>query len=296
MSHAIASPILDTGECRSGVRSGLLTGPGASAAASLVHEHADVLGMKVSAIDMARALDLAIRAIDRGDAGYMCFTGVHGVMEAQRNPELLPIFNRATIVAPDGMPLTWVGRLQGHRDMDRVFGPDFMIEMCRISVDRGYRNFLYGGKPGVAEILRTNLQRKFPGLQIAGTYTPPFRALNPDEVVELVAQVKQAKPHILWVGLSTPKQEQFMAQFAGKLAVPLMAGVGAAFDYHTGEIRDCSRWIKRAGLQWLHRLAQEPRRLWKRYLINNPAFLWQIALQLAGSRQRSKEDMSDRSG
>jgi N-acetylglucosaminyldiphosphoundecaprenol N-acetyl-beta-D-mannosaminyltransferase len=291
MSHAIANSILDPGECRSGVRSGLLAGPAASAA--LAHEHADVLGMKISAIDVERALDLAIDSIERGVAGYICFAGVHGVMEAQRDPELLRIFNRATIVAPDGMPMTWVGRLQGYHHMDRVFGPDFLIEMCRISVDRGYRNFLYGGKPGVAEMLRGNLQRRFPGLQISGTYTPPFRALNPDEVVELVAQIKQTKPHILWIGLSTPKQEHFMAQFTGRLEVPLMAGVGAAFDYHTGAIRDCSNWIKRAGLQWLHRLAQDPRRLWKRYLINNPAFLWQIVLQLAGARLRSKEDMSD---
>lgn len=293
MSHAIADPILDAGEHRSAVRSARLAELAASAAFSLAHEHADVLGMKVSAIDMARALNLAIDAIDRGVAGYVCFAGVHGVMEAQRDPELLRTFNRATIVAPDGMPLTWVGRLQGYRHMDRVFGPDFLIEMCRISVDRGYRNFLYGGKTGVAERLRANLQREFPGLQITGTYTPPFRALSPDDVVELAAQIKQTRPHILWVGLSTPKQEKFMAQFIGRLEVPLMAGVGAAFDYHTGAIRDSSSWIKRAGLQWVHRLAQDPRRLWKRYLINNPAFLWQIALQLVGSQLRSREGMSD---
>jgi N-acetylglucosaminyldiphosphoundecaprenol N-acetyl-beta-D-mannosaminyltransferase len=177
--------------------------------------------------------------------------------------------------------MTWVGRLQGYRQMNRVFGPDFMLEMCRISVERGYRNFLYGGKPGVAEKLSENLRRRFPGLQIAGTFTPPFRTLNTDEASELVALVRRARPHILWVGLSTPKQERFMAQFVHRLGVPLLAGVGAAFDFHTGSIRDCPGWVKRAGLQWLHRLMQEPRRLWRRYLINNPAFLWQLARQLA---------------
>jgi len=248
-------------------------------------EFANILGVKVSAVDMKRALEFAVRQIDRGEPGYVCFAGVHGVMEAQRDPALLRIFNRAAMAAPDGMPMTWMGRLQGRRSMDRVFGPDFMLELCRISVERGYRNFLFGGKPGVAGLLGKNLQCRFPGLRIAGTFTPPFRPLTPDEADSLIAQVRHAKPHILWVGLSTPKQERFMARFVGRLGVPLLAGVGAAFDFHTGSLRDSPHWMKRAGLQWLHRLAQEPRRLWKRYLINNPLFLWQIAGQLAGFRK-----------
>jgi N-acetylglucosaminyldiphosphoundecaprenol N-acetyl-beta-D-mannosaminyltransferase len=252
----------------------------------IVHDHADVLGVKISAIDMALAVDLAQRWIERGNPGYVCLAGVHGVMEAQHDPELLRIFNHAAIAAPDGMPMTWVGRLQGFTKMDRVFGPDFMLEMCRISIERGYRNFLYGGKPGVAQLLGENLQRRFPGLQVAGTYTPPFRSLSPQEENDLAAHVRQLRPHILWVGLSTPKQERFMAQYAGRLEVPLLAGVGAAFDFHTGGIRDCPHWIKRAGLQWAHRLMQEPQRLWKRYLVNNPAFLFRIAVQLAGLQRR----------
>jgi N-acetylglucosaminyldiphosphoundecaprenol N-acetyl-beta-D-mannosaminyltransferase len=234
---------------------------------------------------MDLAVDLAGHWIQAGNPGYICVTGVHGVMEAQRDPELLRTFNRAAISLPDGMPMTWVGRLQGFRRMDRVFGPDFMIAMCRLSVERGYRNFLYGGKPGVADLLSQALQRRFPSLQVVGTYTPPFRSLTAEEEAELIAQVAQAQPHILWVGLSTPKQERFMARYADRLPVPLSVGVGAAFDYHTGSIRDCSPWIKRAGLQWLHRLMQDPRRLWKRYLVNNPAFLWHITWQLLGLRE-----------
>lgn len=157
--------------------------------------------------------------------------------------------------------------------------------MCRLSVERGYRNFLYGGKPGVAELLSETLQQRFPGLQVVGTYTPPFRNLTPEEEEEILAKVEQSKPHILWVGLSTPKQERFMAQYVDRLRVPLLIGVGAAFDYHTGQIRDCSDWIKRAGLQWLHRLMQDPRHLWRRYLRNNPAFLWHIAWQISGLRR-----------
>jgi len=154
-----------------------------------------------------------------------------------------------------------------------------------LSVQRGYRHFLYGSKPGVADSLRQALQRRFPGLQVVGTYTPPFRSLTPKEESDLAAQVRESRPHIIWVGLSTPKQERFMAQYIDRLEVPLMFGVGAAFDYHSGRIRDCSRWVKRAGLQWLHRLMQDPKRLWRRYLRSNPAFLWHIGLQLSRLRR-----------
>jgi N-acetylglucosaminyldiphosphoundecaprenol N-acetyl-beta-D-mannosaminyltransferase len=249
------------------------------------HECADVLGVRVSAINMSRAVDTADRWIGAGQPGYICVTGVHGVMEAQKNHGFREILNRAMMNAPDGMPMSWVGHLQGFDDMDRVFGPDFMSAMCQLSLERGFRHFLYGGRPGVAEKLKQALERKFPGLQVVGTYTPPFRDLNDEEEDTLLAQVRATRPHVLWVGLSTPKQEIFMAQHVDRLQVPLLVGVGAAFDYHTGLIRDCSAWIKRAGLQWLHRLAQDPRRLWRRYLRNNPAFVWNITLQLLKLRR-----------
>ena len=244
------------------------------------HEYADILGVKVSAINMSRAVDMANQWIAMGSYGYVCVTGVHGVMETQKDPELREILNHAVMNAPDGMPMSWVGRLQGFDQMDRVFGPDFMSAMCQISPEQSYRHFLYGGQPGVAQTLKETLERNFPGLQIVGTYTPPFRALNAEEETELLSQVHASSPHILWVGLSTPKQERFMAHYVDRLQVPLLVGVGAAFDYHTGRIQDCSPWIKRAGLQWLHRLLQDPRRLWRRYLSNNPAFVWKITLQL----------------
>jgi N-acetylglucosaminyldiphosphoundecaprenol N-acetyl-beta-D-mannosaminyltransferase len=249
------------------------------------HEYADILGVRVSAINMSGAVDMANRWIATGQSGYVCVTGVHGVIEAQKDPELREILNHAVMNTPDGMPMSWIGRLQGLDDMDRVFGPDFMSEMCRLSPELCYRHFLYGGQTGVAQKLKEALERKFPGLQIVGTYTPPFRTLNAEEDDELLKQVHASSPHILWVGLSTPKQERFMAQYVDRLQVPLLVGVGAAFDYHTGRIRDCSPWIKRAGLQWLHRLLQDPRRLWRRYLSNNPAFVWKITLQLLKQRR-----------
>jgi N-acetylglucosaminyldiphosphoundecaprenol N-acetyl-beta-D-mannosaminyltransferase len=247
---------------------------------------ANVLGVRVSAVDLKSAVDLCDKWIRsaRGNA-YICATGVHGIMEAHADSGVRRVLNQALINVPDGMPMSWVGHLQGFRNMDRVFGPDLMMAMCRLSVERGYRNFFYGGKPGVAALLGRTLQRTIPGLQVVGTYTPPFRNLTGDEEKEVLAQVRKSRPHIIWVGLSTPKQERFMAQYVSYLQVPLMFGVGAAFDFHTGAIRDCSAWVKRAGLQWLHRLTQDPKHLWRRYLRNNPAFLWHIALQLSRLRQ-----------
>lgn len=249
------------------------------------HEYADVLGVKVSAVNLHRAVQIADRWIKAGPPGYICVTGVHGVMEAQRNPDMQEILNRAVMNLPDGMPMSWVGRLQGFQDMDRVFGPEFMSVLCRHSLDRGYRHFLYGGQPGVAEQLQAALERQFPGLQVVGRYTPPFRSLSTEEEDALAVQVRNARPDIMWIGLSTPKQERFMAQYVNRLQVPLLVGVGAAFDYHTGRIRDCSPGIKRVGLQWLHRLVQDPKRLGRRYLRNNPAFIWNIALQLLKLRR-----------
>lgn len=256
-------------------------GCGAAISNSAVdHEHVDVLGVKVSAVNMARAVELADQWVMGGRAGYICVTGVHGVMEAQKDPGLLEILNHAVINTPDGMPMTWVGRVQGVSNMDRVFGPDFMLKMCELSLERGYRHFLYGGQPGVAEKLKEALEMRLPGLQVVGTYTPPFRTLNEQEEETVFAQLRDSKPHMLWVGLSTPKQERFMAQYVDRLQVPLLVGVGAAFDFHTGRLRDCPQWVKRAGLQWMHRLLQDPKRLWHRYLRNNPLFLWKITRQL----------------
>lgn len=260
-------------------------------APAFTHPRANVLGVKVSAVNLVMAVEMADQWVATGNSGYICLTGVHGVMEAQKDRQYRHILNRAFLTAPDGMPMSWVGWHQGFPHMDRVFGPDFMTAMCHLSVTRAYRNFLYGGKPGVAAKLAEELKREFPGLQVVGTCTPPFSDLTNRQEEEILAQVRESKPDIVWVGLSTPKQERFMARYFDRLRVPLLIGVGAAFDYHTGGIRDCSDWVKRAGLQWLHRLLQDPKRLWKRYLCNNPSFLWHIACQMSGLREyRSSED------
>lgn len=249
------------------------------------HQRVNILGVGVSAVCMKEAVRLTDAFLRNPTNSYICVTGVHGIIEAQSDSRLRTMLNASLLTTPDGMPTVWLGRLRGHRGMARVYGPDFMLEVCGMSVERGYRHFLYGGKPGVAEQLRAALLQRFPGLQIAGTFTPPFRPLNANEESDLKQQLLEAQAHILWCGLSTPKQERFMAQYSGVLPVPLMVGVGAAFDIHSGNLKDAPRWVKVSGLQWLHRWVQEPRRLAARYLRNNPRFLCLAALQLSGLRR-----------
>jgi N-acetylglucosaminyldiphosphoundecaprenol N-acetyl-beta-D-mannosaminyltransferase len=173
--------------------------------------------------------------------------------------------------------------------MRRVYGPDYMIAMCRQSLQPGYRHFLYGGKPGVADLLKASLLSRMPGLQIVGTYTPPFHPLSAKQESELTSLVARVKPDILWVGLSTPRQERFMAEYRERLEVKLMVGVGAAFDLHAGLRPDAPNWMKLCGLQWLHRLSQEPARLGPRYLKHNPSFVWEICGQMMGRRASGSE-------
>ena len=242
----------------------------------------DILGVQVNATDITSASASCEKLIANSGRGFVCVTGVHGMMEAQDDAGFRSILNRSFLTVPDGMPLVWVGRLRGFSEMRRVYGPDLMIEICGRSVRLGYRHFLCGGNTGVAEELAERLRHMVPGLNIVGTFTPPFRPLSWNEENQLFKKVAECRPDVIWVGLSTPKQERFMAQYLDRLETKLMIGVGAAFDIHTGRINDAPGWVKKLGLQWLHRLAQEPRRLWRRYLINNPRFIFKIALQLAG--------------
>lgn len=244
----------------------------------------NVLGVGVHAINMQQAVNFLLDAVARRKKGYVCVTGVHGIMEAQHSCRLRQTLNESLLTTPDGMPTVWVGKIGGHKQMDRVFGPDLMLNVCRESVRRGFTHFLYGGAPGVAEDLKRNLEARFPGLRVVGTYTPPFHPLSMEEHIELVQQVNDAKPDIIWVGLSTPKQERFMAEYVSIFNTSLMLGVGAAFDMHTGRMSDSPDWVKKSGMQWAHRLLQDPRRLWKRYLVNNPKFLMAVSAQLLGLR------------
>ena len=245
----------------------------------------NVLGVGISVLNLRTALAAIAGAVGARRKGYICVTGVHGVMEAQDDAAFKKILNDAFLCTPDGMPMVWAGKLAGHRDMRRVYGPDLMLDICAWSETSGCKHFFYGGADGVAELLAHKLKAKFPKLAVVGCYTPPFRALTADEEAQLQAQVRAARPDILWVGLSTPKQEKFMAEFLPKLDTTLMIGVGAAFDFHSGRVRQAPRWMQRSGLEWLYRLGCEPRRLAWRYGRNNPRFVLQYLAQLSGLKK-----------
>jgi len=240
----------------------------------------NVLGVNISATNISNVLTTIECWIEHNERHYVCVTGVHGVMECQKDENLKQIHNDSGLIVPDGMPMVWAGRLQGFAQMARVYGPDLMLEMCKLSVKKGYTHFFYGGDKGVAEELRENIEKRFPGIRIVGTYSPPFRPLNDQEERELRKQIAWLKPDLFWIGLSTPKQERFMSDHIHKLDTKVMLGVGAAFDIHTGHIRDASDLVKKIGMQWLHRLCQEPTRLWRRYLYNNPVFVYKFIKQL----------------
>jgi N-acetylglucosaminyldiphosphoundecaprenol N-acetyl-beta-D-mannosaminyltransferase len=249
---------------------------------------ANVLDIEIDALDMAVALERVGHHLHTGEKGYICVAGVHGVMEAQRDPALRAAYAGSALTVPDGTPLVWVGRLQGNSAMGRVAGPDLMLRVFAEPAFSTVTHFLYGGDIGVVEELRARLQRRFAAARIVGIYTPPFRDLTLGEEHNLIATIRELKPQVIWVGIGCPRQELFMARYLPLLETTLIFGVGAAFDYHTGRIRDSAQWVKTAGLQWLHRLVQDPRRLWRRYLFKNPAFVWKITLQLLGLRRSRK--------
>jgi N-acetylglucosaminyldiphosphoundecaprenol N-acetyl-beta-D-mannosaminyltransferase len=245
-------------------------------------ERFNVLGVALHAMNLPTATAAVLEALRERRKGYVCVTGVHGVSEAQNDPAFRAILNGAFLNTTDGMPLVWLGRRAQGSWVDRVYGPDLMLEIFRATQSTPFRHFFYGGAPGVAEELKARLEAQFPGVTICGTYCPPFRPLNAPEEAELQRTVHEARPDIIWVGLSTPKQERFMAEYLAKLETTLMFGVGAAFDFHAGRVSQAPRWMQRSGLEWFYRLCSEPRRLGRRYLVNNPLFLWRILGQLTG--------------
>lgn len=244
----------------------------------------DVLGVPVSAINMDMALDTLGRWIAEATPAYVCVTGVHGVMESQRDPVLLQIHQEAGLVTPDGMPLVWLCRKRGQRAVERVYGPDLLLRVCERSLRTGWSHYFYGGAEGVAVELARHLSEMFPGLKIAGTHCPPFRPLTEEEDADVMREIAASGADIVWVGLSTPKQERWMSTHVGRVGAPVLIGVGAAFDFHSGRKRQAPTWMQRNGLEWLYRMLQEPRRLGPRYLRHNPAFVAQL---LFGGRTSS---------
>jgi N-acetylglucosaminyldiphosphoundecaprenol N-acetyl-beta-D-mannosaminyltransferase len=249
-----------------------MEGRGLSSAGVRHNDRVDILGVGVSSINLDDAVETIERWIGARSRNYVCITGVHGVMESRRDEHLRRIHNEAGMVTPDGMPLVWLSRLLGKHRTERVYGPDLMRKMTAVSSQRGYRQFYYGGSEWVADKLKQVLVNAHPELEVAGAICPPFRELTPEEDQAVVDVINAARPHIVWVGLSTPKQEFWMAEHLGRIEAPVMVGVGAAFDFLAGTKRQAPLWMQRNGLEWLFRLCSEPRRLWRRYAYIVPGF------------------------
>lgn len=245
----------------------------------------NLLGVRVSAVNMTTAVGGILQAIREGRKGYVCLRDVHGVVRCQSDPALRQAHNRAFMVTPDGMPLVWALHGAGHKAADRVYGPDLMLALFDQGRAEGLRHYLYGTTPEVLERLSASLLERFPGAEIVGTYSPPFRKLTDDEADEIAATINESRADIVWVGLSTPKQELWMAEMRPLLDAGMLMGVGAAFDFHAGNKRQAPRIIQRSGFEWLFRLACEPRRLLARYSVVVPSFLWLVGLQATGLRE-----------
>jgi len=242
----------------------------------------NVLGVGVSLINMRMALDRLDRWIANRDRQYVSVCTVHTVMECRRDEELKRIVNAAGMTTPDGTPLVWLSRLGGHGFVSRVYGPDLMLAEMAASQRSGHRHFFFGGREGVAQRLADVMGRRFPGVRIVGTLTPPVGSAADLCNPQTAAIINQAAPDIVWVGVSSPKQEFWMSCMRTLLDAPALIGVGAAFDFHSGTQAQAPRWMQRSGLEWLFRLVHEPRRLWRRYLVDNPWFLFELARQKLG--------------
>ena len=233
----------------------------------------DILGVRVSAINMDMALKRLEQLVADPHSSYVCITGVHGIIESQSDEALREIHNNAAMVTPDGMPTVWSGKRAGAKWMERVYGPDLLLAACQYGLSREWRHFFYGGAPGVAGKLTDSLRERFPTIDIVGNRTPPFRLFDEAFVQEEVDIVKHTSPDIVWIGLSTPKQEKLAVMLASSWRGPVFIGVGAAFDFHSESKPQAPKYLQRLGLEWLFRVSQEPRRLGPRYASTIPRFL-----------------------
>jgi len=229
----------------------------------LIHE--TILGININALDMNMALEQLDLWITERRHEYICVVPAHSIMDAYNQPKLQSIFNSSGMNTPDGMAVVWLLKLKGHRHVQRVYGPDLLLAVCNYGGEKGYRHYFYGGGPGVVEKLVEKISLRFPGLQIAGTFTPPFRSHTKKEDEDIIYRINKANADIIWVGLSSPKQEIWMNSHLNRLNAPVQVGVGAAFDFLSGNKPQAPVWMQHGGLEWLFRLANEPKRLWPRY-------------------------------
>lgn len=243
-----------------------------------------VVSLLVNVCNYKSAIEQITDLVRAGNGGYVCFSTVHMIMESYDNPEYGKKVNGANMVIPDGMPLVWMQKLQGVKEADRVRANSIMRMLFKHAEKNNLSVGFYGGKQEVIDEIQVKAKKEFPNLEIAYACSPPFRPLTEEEDREIVAEINRTQPDILFMGLGCPKQENWMSAHKGEVR-SIMLGVGASFDFYAGNVRECPEWLQKLGLEWLYRLTQEPRRLWRRYLILNPRFMWLATLQLLGLRK-----------
>lgn len=238
----------------------------------------NIMGVNIAAINMEWLLEYLDKNIDLLHGDYICVSNVHSTVTSFEEPEYCAVQNGGIMAIPDGGPLSTVGRKRGHKNMQRTTGPSLMGEIFKISAKRGYRHFFYGSKQETLDLLEEKLNENYPGIQIVGMYSPPFRPLTDEEDVMVIKMINDAKPDFVWVGLGEPKQEKWMASHQGKID-GLMIGVGAGFDYYAGNIERAPEWMQKSNMEWFYRLIQDPKRLFNRYLHTNTKFIWNAMIK-----------------
>jgi N-acetylglucosaminyldiphosphoundecaprenol N-acetyl-beta-D-mannosaminyltransferase len=249
----------------------------------------EVQGVPLALTDYDRTLDWIDAMVAAHQRGFVCVCNVHTVMASGEDPALRAALLASSINVPDGQPLVWAINSLGNSLAGRVYGPELMARACAHAAACGQRFYLYGGRnQGALVQLALNLRQRYPGVKIVGGYSPPHRPLSEEEQEAVAEEINRSRADVVWVGIGVPKQEKWMAQMRPRLDVPLLVGVGAAFDFHAGLVPQAPNWIQEAGLEWAYRFAHEPRRLWRRYVRYNPRFLTAFARQLAAHRLPGK--------
>lgn len=243
-------------------------------------ENFDVFGVKIAVINLQKTCQVIEDWIAARIKTYVCIAPVATIVSSQKNKKYRQIVNASGMNAPDGMPLVWLGKMKGHKGIERTYGPDLILKFCELNHKKGYKHYFYGATLETNQLLMSKLHKRFPDLNIVGYYSPPFRGACEKEDVSVLEQINKVNPDILWVGLGSPKQDYWMYDHRHSLDVPVMVGVGAAFDFLAGVKKQAPVWMQRCGLEWFFRLCSEPKRLWKRYLVGNAKFIYWVLRDL----------------
>lgn len=238
----------------------------------------NIMGVNLAAVNMPWLIEYTKKHIKELSGNYMCVSNVHTTVMSYDDETYCAVQNGGIMAIPDGGPLSSVGRRRGFTDMKRTTGPDYMKEILSISAQEGYRHFFYGSTERTLYKLLRTIERRYPDVQVAGMYSPPFRALTKKEDEGVIQMINESNADFVWIGLGAPKQERWMAEHQG-LIKGFMVGVGAAFDYEAGNIDRAPNWMQKMNLEWLYRLMQEPKRLFKRYFYTNTKFIWNAVIR-----------------